>query len=90
MCFFVFFFKFTLRIFKIVNNITENATLSKKQRFILVASDRESLKLLITTFNRKKKSVFAVEKLLAIEQNKKLSLKGLSSMYSQWKKFSER
>ncbi|XP_073970173.1 uncharacterized protein isoform X2 [Rhodnius prolixus] len=68
----------------------QNATLSKKQRFILVASDRESLKLLITTFNRKKKSVFAVEKLLAIEQNKKLSLKGLSSMYSQWKKFSER
>ncbi|KAK9501588.1 hypothetical protein O3M35_012286 [Rhynocoris fuscipes] len=64
--------------------------ISRKQRFCLIANDRETLETLMTTFSRKKKSVQAVEKLLSIEKNNKLSLSGLKSMYFQWKKYIDR
>lgn len=65
-------------------------SLGKKNKFYLAAYDRESLEGLIKVFSQKKKSLSAMKRLLANENNEFVKISALTSMKQQWEKNKER
>ncbi|XP_014252852.1 uncharacterized protein LOC106668520 [Cimex lectularius] len=59
---------------------------SKRQKFYLVATDRESLESFLKVMSKKKKLHSAIHTLLAQDQSNKFAIKGLKAMFSQWQK----
>uniref|UniRef100_A0A0A9WCA8 Bromo domain-containing protein n=1 Tax=Lygus hesperus TaxID=30085 RepID=A0A0A9WCA8_LYGHE len=59
---------------------------SRKQKFCLIANDTDSLVNLSKLCAKKKRSRAAVNRLLAEEKNRELTLIGLRALYSQWNK----
>ena len=65
-------------------------SLGKKNKFYLAAYDRETLEGLIKVFSQKKKSLSAMKRLLANENNDVVQMSALLSIKQQWDKNRER